>query len=142
MQTSPPPRKSRNPEQANILLVEDAPSLAELYRAYLTQECGYAVAAAASGRDALESAARNPPDAVLLDLRLPDMHGLELLDRLRERGMKAPVIVITGDGSIGVAVEAMRRGARDFLVKPFDIERLGVSPSTLYRKKTAWGEAP
>ncbi len=112
---------------AHVLLVEDTPSLAELYGAYLAEECGHSVDRAATGRDALEYADRRqwPVHIVLLDLRLPDMHGLELLDRLRQKNVNAPVIIITGDGSINVAVEAMRRGARDFLIKPFDIERLG-----------------
>lgn len=64
------------------------------------------------------------PDLLILDVRLPDMSGLDVLARLSENRFNAPVIVITGHGSIHTAVEAMRRGADDFLVKPFQIEKL------------------
>lgn len=63
----------------------------------------------------------------MLDVKLPDMDGLEILSRLKDLGFDAPVIVITGHGSIHTAVEAMRLGASDFLVKPFPIEALGDS---------------
>lgn len=64
------------------------------------------------------------PDLLILDVRLPDMSGIDVLARLSENRFNAPVIVITGHGSIHTAVEAMRRGADDFLVKPFQIEKL------------------
>jgi len=64
------------------------------------------------------------PDLILLDLKSPDIDSLNAIDYIRENAAKAPIIIITGHGSISVAIEAMRRGARDFLVTPFNAERL------------------
>src|SRR5699024_5391461 len=86
---------------------------------------------AGSGRAALEQLRENPVDLMLLDLLMPEMDGLEVLRRLRERGGASAgalaVIVLTADGSVASAVEAMRAGANDFLVKPAGPERLDVS---------------
>src|SRR6185436_13587824 len=68
--------------------------------------------------------ARHAPDLLIVDVKLPDGDGLELLDRLRARGVGAPAIVVTAFGTVDRAVHAMRSGASDFLVKPFDNERL------------------
>ena len=108
---------------ARILLVEDTLPLARAYQEYLRAE-PHAVTHAATGRAALAELARAEPDAVILDLHLPDMHGLEVLRQIRSRGAACAVIVVTADGSVNVAVEAMREGAVDFLVKPFNAERL------------------
>lgn len=112
-------------DSRHILLVDDTKALAELYTESLKQEA-YQVTVAQTGAALfriLETDAFSP-DLLILDVRLPDMNGLEILERLRERGFNAPVIVITGHGSIHMAVEAMRLGAADFLVKPFAVERL------------------
>ena len=79
--------------------------------------------------------AEAPPHAVLLDLKLPDMDGMEVLRRLRSDGINCPVIVITAHGSLTVAVEAMRDGASDFIVKPFSADRLKVTLSNLLEKQ-------
>jgi two-component system response regulator FixJ len=67
------------------------------------------------------------PSCIVTDVRMPEMSGLELVRRLRERGVDLPVIVITGHGDIPLAVEAMRAGVRDFIEKPFDDEMLVAS---------------
>ena len=111
---------------ARLLLVEDTLSLATLYREFLRDE-GHEiqhVGTLARARAALEAGA---PDAVLLDLRLPDGDGLGLLAEIRARPDPPPVIVMTAHGSVATAVEAMRAGASDFLVKPFAAERLVVT---------------
>src|SRR6202012_1669487 len=64
------------------------------------------------------------PDVVLLDLELPDTNGVEILRSIRQRGLPCAVIVVTAHGSVKVAVEAMREGAYDFIVKPFAPDRL------------------
>jgi DNA-binding NtrC family response regulator len=112
----------------HILLVDDTKSLAEMYALSL-EEAGYQVTAAHSGSDLFRILDGDTfsPDLLILDVRLPDMDGLEILSRLKEMGFDAPVIVITGHGSINTAIEAMRRGATDFLVKPFPIEILAES---------------
>ena len=109
-----------------ILLVEDTPSLARLYRQYLEGE-KLAVTAVTTGSEALRELAAHPPDVVLLDLRLPDMDGLDILKDIQSRKLPCEVVVITAHGSINVAVEAMRAGAYDFLVKPFNADRLLVT---------------
>jgi two-component system response regulator FixJ len=76
------------------------------------------------------------PDCLLLDVRMPHMTGVELQNRLNARGARIPVIFISGHGDIPMAVEAVRRGALDFLVKPFDDETL------LSRVREAFGAVP
>ncbi len=110
-------------EAQHILLVEDTLSLAEMYETSLKKE-GYEVTSVDTAQKALDFVEQGHTDLVLLDLKLPDMNGLDVMDVLNERDFLSPVIIITGHGSINVAVEAMRRGARDFLVKPFHVERL------------------
>jgi len=108
---------------APILLVEDTASLSMLYQAVLTR-AGHGVVCAFSLAEARARVERGAPRVVLLDLQLPDGDGLELVDRLRREAPDTRVIVITANGSINRAVQAMRAGAFDFLVKPFDEGRL------------------
>jgi len=107
----------------SLLLVEDTPSLQLLYRSVLTR-AGYAVECAGTLAAAREGWARGRQRLVLLDLQLPDGDGLELLATLAAESPETRVIVITANGSINRAVQAMRAGAFDFLVKPFDEARL------------------
>ena len=107
----------------HILVIEDTPELRRVYEEALENE-GYDVTGAGTGQAALAYLKENTADIVLLDLKLPDMNGLEILQSLQKQKILLPVIVITGYGSINTAIDAMRSGARDFLVKPFDIERL------------------
>ncbi len=110
---------------SHILLVDDTKSLAHMYAHALEQD-GFQVTSLYSAA-ALFDFLKNesfPPDLLVLDVKLPDMNGLDVLAKLSEAGFNTPVIVITGHGSIHTAVEAMRRGAADFLVKPFQIEKL------------------
>jgi DNA-binding NtrC family response regulator len=81
---------------------------------------------AADGREALDALHRNLPGAMLLDLEMPRMGGMELLRELRRAGIDVPTIVITAHGSIDTAVEAMKEGAYDFLLKPFDPHHLEI----------------
>lgn len=109
---------------ARVLIVEDSPSLARTYESFLRKEVAEAAIAetGAAARDYI--AGSGAPDAILLDLALPDAHGLDLLQEWRGAGLTCPVVVITANGSLTVAVDAMREGATDFLVKPFGAERL------------------
>ncbi|UCH75479.1 MAG: sigma-54-dependent Fis family transcriptional regulator [Rhodospirillales bacterium] len=110
----------------SILLVEDTPSLARLYKKYLDDE-DVDVTMVGTGKEALKALSAEVPSVVLLDLRLPDMDGLDILKEIHSRELPSEVVVITAHGSINVAVEAMRNGAYDFLVKPFNAERLLVT---------------
>jgi DNA-binding NtrC family response regulator len=121
---APLPARRRSP--ARVLVVEDEPQLASLYAAYLERE-GVVPQQVESGAAALAATADRAFDVVLLDINLPDMNGLEVLRNLAGRANAPSVIVITALGSINLAVEAMRAGAYDFLVKPFTAERFLVT---------------
>ncbi|WP_417456293.1 sigma-54-dependent transcriptional regulator [Kordiimonas sp.] len=110
-------------EEASILIVEDSPTLALTYREYL-RSLGLPMEIAETGSDALAHIEAAKPTVILLDLMLPDMDGLDILKRVKAEKNDARVIVITAHGSVKVAVEAMREGATDFLLKPFAAERL------------------
>jgi len=112
--------------RSQVLLVEDSPSLVRAYQHYLKDEA-FDLTIAETGQAATEALSRNRFDAVLLDLRLPDMDGMKILEQLHRQDMAPNVVVITAHGSINVAVEAMRLGAFDFLVKPFNAERLSAA---------------
>src|SRR5438552_2006340 len=103
---------------ARVLLIEDSAETARLLAGALGAGSDpFEVTAAGSARDGLEQLARSQVDCVLLDYRLPDADGLECLRKIRQRDPDLPVIVITGAGSEEVAVEAMKLGASDYLVK-------------------------
>ncbi len=109
-----------------ILLVEDSPAEALITQEYLTRD-GHAVELAMTGAEAMQCLRRATPDVVVLDIRLPDMDGLDILARLHEDRPAVSVVVVTSQGSVNLAVEAMRRGAFDFIVKPFNADRLTVT---------------
>ncbi len=107
----------------NILIVEDTATLSMVYRQALSR-VGHSVICAFDLAEARGVLVKDTPDLVLLDLQLPDGDGLDLLGELRASMPQVPVIVITANGSINRAVQAMRAGAFDFMVKPFDDARL------------------
>jgi len=108
---------------ADILVVDDDPvvrrSLIQMIR-----EHGEEAAAAASGEEALVALSRTPFRLVLTDVRLPGMSGLDLLREVRARHPQIGVVLVSGFGSVEMAVEAMQEGALDFLLKPFDLARV------------------
>ena len=109
--------------RATILLVEDTISLQIVYRSILTS-AGHTVAVAGTAAEALAQFRAMRPAVVLLDLVLPDRDGLELMQELLALGPETGVVAITANGSVNRAVQAMRAGAHDFLVKPVDENRL------------------
>jgi len=116
-----------NKEQTfRLLLVEDSLALARVYQEYL-KPMSLDVTHVTEGRAGLNEIAKDDPDVLLLDLNLPDMNGLELLDELKQLPQDPTVVVVTAMGTVNTAVEAMRAGAFDFLQKPFDAERLRVT---------------
>jgi len=112
--------------QPKVLIVEDTPSMAAMYVAYL-EDGPYVVKSVETGAEALLAIRATLPDVVLLDIRLPDMSGLDVLKIVHEEGLPCACIVITAHGTINLAVEAMQAGARDFIVKPFSKDRLTVT---------------
>ncbi|RKF18780.1 sigma-54-dependent Fis family transcriptional regulator [Alginatibacterium sediminis] len=109
--------------QASILLVEDSDTLAATYSAYLSKE-DLKVQRVATGAQALVILEQQSPQVMLLDLKLPDMDGLKVLEWMVQRSIPTSVIIITAYGSVDSAVDAMRLGVSDFLEKPFDAKRL------------------
>jgi DNA-binding NtrC family response regulator len=113
----------------HVLIVDDDPVQRRLAEAAIAKG-GYHPVCAEGGEAALEvleGAAGGDISALVLDVMMPGMDGLELLSRLRQRGVDLPVIVQTGQGSIDIAVRAMRAGAFDFVVKPVAPERLAAA---------------
>jgi two-component system, repressor protein LuxO len=106
-----------------VLLVEDTPSLSMVYQSAL-ERAGFRVTPVFSARDGLAAFRKRASRVVLLDLMLPDGNGLDVLREMRTESPQTRIVVITANGSINRAVEAMRSGAFDFLVKPFDDRRL------------------
>jgi two-component system, repressor protein LuxO len=116
-----------------ILMVEDTASVAVLYRSYLNP-LDVDIHIVSTGREAIESLALRIPDLILLDLRLPDMTGMDVLQAVKQVQPDVPVIFMTAHGSIDTAVKAMRYGALDFLIKPCEADRLRVTVNNAIRK--------
>ena len=108
-----------------VLVVDDERNIRESIQLLLKLE-GMESDAASDGREALEALRSEPYDAVVTDLRMPVMGGQELLERMREEGLRSPVIMISALGEIGDAVTALKTGAVDYLIKPFDPDELVV----------------
>ena len=108
--------------RSRILVVDDEPLQRQILQTILAGE-GYEVTTAGNGRQALE-AVREAFEVVLTDLKMPDLNGIELLGRLLQLQPALCVVIMTAHGSIDSAVEAMRKGAFDYLTKPLDKEQL------------------
>jgi two-component system, NtrC family, nitrogen regulation response regulator NtrX len=112
--------------KSRILVIDDESAIRESLKMTLEYE-GYEFVGAATGQEGLTLAEREAPDLVLLDVKMPGMDGLEVLDRLRNMNEGLPVVVISGHGTISTAVEATKKGAFDFIEKPFASDRVLVS---------------
>ena len=112
--------------RASVLVVDDEAAIRDSLHMILEYE-GYRVEEAGNGTQALNKVAERAPDAILLDIKMPEMDGLELLKALRERGYEMPVLMISGHADVATAVEATRRGAFDFFEKPLQRERVLVA---------------
>jgi DNA-binding NtrC family response regulator len=110
-------------DENSVLLVDDEEEFVSVLAERLDAR-GLSVETANSGEQALEKAERRNFDAILLDLAMPGMDGIETLKRLRELNPDLQVILLTGRGTMATAVEAMKLGALDFLEKPVDIDTL------------------
>ncbi|MEJ5360031.1 MAG: sigma-54 dependent transcriptional regulator [Desulfobacterales bacterium] len=119
---------------ARILVVDDELIMRESLARWLERD-GHAVATAASGEEALAKCREARYDILLLDIKLEGMSGLEVLRRIKEEDPDAAVIMITAYGSIPTAIEAMKNGAADYLLKPFEPEELGVVIENLLRRR-------
>ncbi len=108
---------------ATVLVVDDAVFM-RLRAAKLLVEAGHKVLQAENGRLAVETYLRERPDCVLMDITMPVMDGLEALAEIREKDPHARVAMLTAMGQQAIVMDAIKRGARDFIVKPFAPERV------------------
>ena len=118
-----------------ILIVEDHDLTRRDLQRLLQENPQVQVDAVAEGREALQFLALNDYSLVLTDLRLPGLDGIDFLKEVQQRNLPVTVIVITGDGSIGEAVQALHLGAYDFLTKPIDFEQLRVVAARALRQR-------
>ena len=117
-------------EQAmRVLVVDDEEAMRAVLEMRL-QEWGFEVSLAASGAEAREKVERVAPDVVISDVVLPDTSGLDLLHTLQRGDLRRPVLLITAHGTVELAVDAMKGGAREFLTKPLDITKLRATLET------------
>jgi two-component system response regulator HydG len=125
------------PRAARVLIVDDEEDARAALRVTLEAE-GFAVRAAASAREALALVEASEPDLVITDLRMPEMDGLALLAALRRREPPLAVLVVSGAGDLQCAIDAMRAGAEDFVLKPIDGKSLALAiERTLLRRTLA-----
>jgi two-component system response regulator PhoP len=122
-----------------ILLVEDEAPLRETLAARLKRE-GYAVDTASDGEEAMFLGKEVPFDVAIIDLGLPKMTGLELIQKLRGLGQKYPILILTARSSWQDKVEGLKTGADDYLVKPFHVEELLARINALMRRATGWSK--
>jgi two-component system, OmpR family, KDP operon response regulator KdpE len=126
--------RSTDSDAGRVLVVEDEPALLRALEITLRAR-GYQVVSSPDGRSALTEAARHPPDAVLLDLGLPDLDGSEVIRRLRA-WTPVPVLVLSGRGGSGDKIGALDAGADDYVMKPFSMEELLARLRALLRRDT------
>ena len=118
-----------------VLVVDDEPAVADAVSRALRLE-GYEVATAAEGVEALDEVERGRPDALVLDVTMPRMDGLELARELRARGDRVPILMLTARDSVGDRVAGLDAGADDYLVKPFALEELLARLRALLRRSS------
>ncbi len=121
-----------------LLLVEDDAAMQATLQRSLARR-GMDVTALADGRAALAHWIARPPDAIVLDLSLPGLDGLQVLQQARARGLRTPVLLLTARGTVGDRVLGLNAGADDYLPKPFDLDELEARLRALVRRS---GDAP
>ena len=114
------------PMKPRILVIDDEAAISDSLKMILEYE-GYEVLTAATGEEGIAQAEREAPDLVFLDVKMPGMDGLEVLQRLRHLVEVTPIVVVSGHGTVSTAVEATKLGAFDFIEKPLERERVLVT---------------
>ena len=109
-----------------ILVIDDERSIRNSMKDILQYE-GYEVVLAENGMEGLVSVKSEKPDVVFCDIKMPKMEGIEVLERIKEFSADTPVIMISGHGTIDTAIEAIRKGAYDFIEKPMDLNRIPIT---------------
>ena len=124
-----------------LLLVEDDATMQATLQRSLARR-GMAVTALADGRAALAEWRARPPDAVVLDLTLPGLDGLQVLQQARAGGLRTPVLLLTARGTVGDRVLGLNAGADDYLPKPFDLDELEARLRALLRRSADGSQTP
>ncbi|MCA9237208.1 MAG: sigma-54-dependent Fis family transcriptional regulator [Planctomycetales bacterium] len=126
---------------SRLLVIDDEPAICWGLKR-LGEDLGHEVIACASAEEGLVAATNASPDVIVLDVRLPGLSGLEAIDKLRDAAPQAPVLLITAYGDLATAVEAVRKDAFEFVVKPFDLEpmRRALQRALTHRESLAAGE--
>ncbi len=122
-----------NSTAQRILVVDDEPSLVDAVATALRYE-GYTVDEAGTGREALETVARQEPDLIVLDWMLPDIEGIEVGRRLRERGFKTAIVFLTAKDATENKVDALRAGGDDYVTKPFSLAEIVARIQAILRR--------
>lgn len=116
-----------------ILVIEDEPTLARLLSYNLTQE-GYEITIVDHGGDGLQTALQMSHDLIILDIMLPGLNGFEILSKLRQKGVKTPVIILTARNAEEEVVQGLKYGADDYITKPFGVAELLARVSAVLRR--------
>ena len=117
-----------------ILIAEDE-DITRKHLIHALKKEGYEVVGTSNGREALEQLEKEYFDILITDVKMPEMSGLELLEKTRERYQNIEVLIITGFGSIDAAVEAMKKGAYEYITKPFNLDELVLKVKNIYERK-------
>jgi two-component system alkaline phosphatase synthesis response regulator PhoP len=124
-----------------ILVIEDEPTLARLLSYNLTQE-GYETKVADHGGDGLQAALQQAFDLIILDIMLPGLNGFEILEKLRRKGNRTPVIILTARNAEEEVVQGLKHGADDYITKPFGVAELLARVSAVLRRASSDDGAP
>jgi len=116
-----------------ILVVDDEPSIVDAVATALRYE-GFEVEEATAGREALKAVAEREPDLVVLDWMLPDLEGIEVGRRIRERGFKSAILFLTAKDAVENKVEALRAGGDDYVTKPFSLAEIVARVQAILRR--------
>jgi two-component system response regulator MprA len=129
----------RNNPNMRVLVVDDDRAVRDALRRVLTLG-GYEVQTAEGGAEAIEAVVQSVPDAVVLDIGMPDIDGLEVCERLRRLGNRVPILMLTARVEVSDRVAGLDAGADDYLVKPFDVDELKARLRALLRRSGPEGD--
>ncbi len=106
-----------------MIVIEDDSAVQKLIKT-IFKKSGYNIVCASTGKEGVEKIALAPPDILLLDMNLPDMHGLDILRKVRADGHKFPVIVVTASEDFEQANNSLNMGANGYIIKPFEVANI------------------
>ena len=128
-----PTANTSNDTAPRVLVVDDEPSIVDAVATALRYE-GYIVDEARTGNEAIASVARTEPDLIVLDWMLPDIDGIEVGRRLRDRGFKTAILFLTAKDAVENKVEALRAGGDDYVTKPFSLAEVVARTQAILRR--------